>query len=63
MKKNQICMSKTTKKNIHALLDELFDYCYVDYITGRFHCKKCKNIVYIDLSKKLVFCPVHGLLI
>ena len=63
MGKNQVCINKTAKKNIHTLLDELFDYCYIDYMTGRFHCKKCNNVLHVDLSKKLVFCPVHGMVI
>ena len=63
MKTNQICLKKTAKKNIHNLLDKSFEYCYFDYMDGHFHFKKCNNIIHVDLSKKLEFCPAHGMMI
>ena len=63
MNNNQVSINKSTKNNIHNLIDELFDKCYIYCLTGHFHCKKCNNVVHIDLSQKLVFCPVHGMLL
>jgi len=61
MKTKNIALNK--EKIIHSILEELFDNCYIDCLTGRFHCKRCNNAVYVNLSKKMVYCPVHGLLI
>lgn len=62
-KSRQILTSAKTKKEVRNLLDELFETCYIDPMTGKFHCKKCNNSVYVDVSRKLVYCPIHGLLI
>lgn len=65
MKKNtkQVLVNTNHRKEFHSLLDQLFDACYIDILTGKFRCKKCDNVVHIDLSQKLVHCPIHGLLI
>lgn len=63
MRTKQILVHKNEREEIHQLLDRLFENCYIDALTGNFHCKKCKNVVHIDLSRRLVFCSVHGLLV
>lgn len=63
MEKNRFSISKTAKKDVHRLFDKLFDYCNIDKLSGCFHCKKCNSVVQVDLSKKLAFCPIHGILI
>jgi hypothetical protein len=62
-KAKQILATRDTKKEIHKSLDQLFENCYIDALTGRVHCKKCNKVVHIDLSRKYVFCSVHGMLI
>jgi hypothetical protein len=63
MKTKQIAIVKKERNLIHDFLDELFEKCYIDALTGKFHCKLCNNVVHIDLSKKIVYCSVHGMLI
>ena len=63
MKNKQIEISKSLKEANHDLLDQLLDVCYIDALTGRFHCKKCKNIVHIDWSRHIAFCSIHGMLV
>ena len=55
--------TKNIKKSIHKQLDQLFENCYIDPLSGRFHCKKCDNVVHVNLSERVVFCSVHGMLI
>ena len=55
--------TRKIKKDIHKQLDQLFENCYIDPISGRFHCKKCDNLVYVNLAERVVFCSVHGMLI
>ena len=62
-KAKQNFATKNTKKNIHKQLDQLFENCYIDPISGRFHCNKCDNLVHVNLSERVVFCSVHGMLI
>ena len=63
MKVKQISVCKNEKNQIYDLLDELFEKCYIDALTGKFHCKLCNNVVHIDLSRKIVYCSIHGMLI
>ena len=62
MKKNiqQVLINKDERKKFHNLLDILFEACFIDVLTGKFHCKSCGNVVHLDLSKKLVYCLIHG---
>ena len=62
MKNRQVYTYKDFKKQNHELLDKLLEYCYIDALTGRFHCKICHNVVHIDWSRQLVFCSIHGML-
>ena len=59
----QVSISVHDKKKLHKTLDQILEACYIDSLTGKFHCKECKNVVHVDLSQKLIFCPVHGLLV
>lgn len=43
------------RQDIHGLIDQLFERCYINPLTGKFYCKLCHNIVHIDFSKKLVY--------
>ena len=64
MKAKQILsIKKKEKKQMRNLSDELLGKCYIDALTGKFHCSLCNNVVHIDLSRGIVFCPVHGMLI
>ena len=63
MKTRQISISKGENKKIHNLLDNIMDKCYIDVLTGKFHCKLCNNVVHIDLSRRMVYCSIHGMLI
>jgi hypothetical protein len=63
MTTKQILVNKHEKQVRHELIDQLFERCYIDALTGKFHCKLCHNVVHIDLSKKLVYCSIHGMLI
>jgi hypothetical protein len=62
-KAKQNFKTRNKKKKIDKQLDQLFENCYIDPISGRFHCKKCNNLVHVNLSKRVVFCSVHGMLI
>ena len=62
MKARPTLISKKEKDQMHNLLDDLFEKCYIDALTGKFHCKLCDNVVYIDLSRKIVYCSIHGML-
>ena len=55
-------MNKKAKQN-HEPLYHLFEDCYIDPINGRFHCKKCDNLIHVNLSQRIVFCSAHGMLI
>jgi len=63
MTTKQIQVNKHEKHGIHELIDQLFKRCYIDALMGKLHCKLCHNVVHIDLSKKLVYCSIHGMLI
>lgn len=63
MKSEQTIAHDKEKNQIQKIFYDLFEKCYLDNMTGKFHCKLCDNIVHINLSKKFVYCPVHGLLI
>jgi hypothetical protein len=54
---------RNKNKKIHEQFDQLFENCYIDPISGRFHCKKCDNLVHVNLAKRVVFCSVHGMLV
>ena len=62
MNPEQVTVYKN-RDQIHKILYKLFEKCYIDNMTGKFYCKLCDNAVHIDLSKKFVYCPIHGLLI
>ena len=62
-KENQIIKTINKKKKIHKQLNQLFENCHIDSLSGRFHCKKCNNVVHVNLSERVVFCSVHGMLI
>lgn len=59
MKQDQIMFLNSCEKQRHDFLDQLLINCYVDDRTGRFHCKKCKNLVHVDWHRLLAFCSVH----
>ena len=62
MKTKQVSISKNEYRLNHELLDTLIKFCYIDTLTGSFHCKKCNSIVHIDWYRTLAFCSYHGLL-
>ena len=62
-KTKQNFKTRDKKNRFHKQLDQLFENCYVDPISGRFHCKKCNNLVNVNLSKRVVFCSIHGMLV
>ena len=62
MKQKLILIHEKTKKQNHELLDRIADNCYIDLLTGRFHCRKCHNVIHIDWSRNIAFCPIHGML-
>jgi len=63
MRKKQILIHENQKEDIHNIFEMLLEKCYIDPLTGKFYCKKCNTVVHIDLSKQIVYCPIHGLLI
>jgi len=60
--KQLLVMGEESRKIKHSLLDQILDNCYVDNLTGQFHCKKCGLMIHIDWSQNLAFCPEHGVL-
>lgn len=54
---------KEKQQNKYEDLEKILDCCYLDILTGKFHCKICHNVVAIDLSRFYIFCPKHGLLL
>ncbi len=62
-KVKQSFKTKDTKKGVHKQSDQLFKNCYIDPISGRFHCKKCNKLVHVNLARRVVFCSVHGMLV
>ena len=63
MKTERVLVGRDARNEIHDLFDQLFENCYIDALTGWFHCKKCDNAVHVDLARRYAFCPVHGMLI
>ncbi len=63
MKPRQILVTQTISTANHELLDQLLKKCYIDALTGRFHCRACHNIVHIDWSRNIAYCSIHGMLI
>lgn len=61
--KQQIQISRVKKKGIYKLPEKLFDNCCIDQISGRLNCIKCDNLVNVNLSERIVFCSVYGMLI
>ena len=61
-KAKQNFATSNTKKEINEPFDQLFENCYIDPLSGRFHCKKCDNVVHVNLSERVVFCSVYGML-
>lgn len=59
----QVLIGKENINEMHDLLDRILEACYIDVLTGKFYCKRCGNAVHIDLSKKLVYCSIHGILV
>ena len=62
MKGNQQSVTTQINKANHELLEHLLKTCYIDVISGCFHCKACRNIIHIDWSRGIAYCPVHGML-
>ena len=62
-KVNQNVISEVSEHEIHKTLDQLFEICYIDALTGFFRCKKCNSKVNIDLSRLYVYCPNHGMIL
>ena len=63
MKQKQVLMNKMRIEDNHKLLDRILENCYVDLLTGRFHCRRCHNVVHVDWARNIVFCSRHGILI
>jgi hypothetical protein len=63
MKRKQMFVNNSFEKATSDLLNELAEVCYFDLSKGEFCCRKCHNIVYIDLSRHYAFCPVDGMLV
>jgi len=40
---------KEKKLNL-ILLSKLMDWCYIDKLTGKFYCKKCKNVQLVSIG-------------
>ena len=49
----QILTNMTLSNGNHEMLEQLAENCYIDPLTGDFHCRKCHNVVNIDLSRYL----------
>lgn len=47
------------KKDKQKFFEQLLENCYIDHLSGNFHCKKCKTIVHIDWYRNLAFCRSH----
>ena len=63
MKGRQMLVNKTSNGVNSDIFEQLVENCYIDVSTGEFHCRRCHNIVHIDLPRHYVFCPVHGMLV
>lgn len=59
MKQEQVMFYESLEKKYHEFLDQLLRNCYIDETTGKFYCKKCKNLVHIDWHRNLGCCSVH----
>ena len=62
-KAKQIQVTRDTRRGVHRQLDQLFENCIIDTISGRFRCKKCDNLIQVNLAERVVFCSVYGMLI
>ena len=63
MKPGQVAVDKTVRRQNHEFLDRIMENCYVDVVSGKFHCKRCHNVVHIDWSRNIACCSIHGMLI
>ena len=59
----QIQISRVKKKDFYKLSEQLFNNCCIDQISGRLNCLKCDNLINVNLSERIVFCSVYGMLI
>jgi len=59
MKQEQIMFYESVEKKQHEFLDQILENCYIDDTTGKFYCKRCKNLVHIDWHRNLACCSVH----
>ena len=59
MKQEQVLLNESVAKKYHDFLDQILKNCDIDEVSGRFYCKKCKNLVHVDWFRKLAFCSVH----
>jgi len=53
-------ISKKEKELNLILLSKIMDRCYLDKLTGRFYCKKCKCVISIDWNNHLAYCVAAG---
>lgn len=59
MKEKKVASCQDLRKKKQEFLDKILENCYIDDLTGRFYCKRCKNFVHIDWYRDLAFCKVH----
>ena len=62
-KAKQIQVTRDKSRGVLKQIDQLFENCIIDKISGRFHCKKCDNLIQVNLAERVVFCSVYGMLI
>ena len=59
MRQKQVLYYEDIKKMNHEFLDVILENCDINPVTGRFYCKRCKNLVHIDWHRMEAFCESH----
>ena len=59
MNYQQVVIKESKKQDHHEFLDQILKNCDINNQTGKFHCKKCRNIVRIDWHRHLAYCGMH----
>lgn len=63
LKRKQILINEAEHKSIYGILEQLAGVCYIDALSGDIRCRKCHNVVHIDLHRRYAFCSLDGMLI
>ncbi|MBU0497633.1 MAG: hypothetical protein KKG04_06745 [Candidatus Thermoplasmatota archaeon] len=59
---NQHIILKSIKNTLTPSFIYVIKNCYIDMLSGQFHCNKCHPQVYINWAEHTIYCSNDGLL-